>query len=320
MAASTTGPLSPPHETPCRLLDTNDETPRRLLGTSTNDETPPRRLLDLDDDLLVFIGTRLADPLEPQLVVALSSTCKGLRSPLRVALEALEPHHRRAAKLFHRQGQSCAMARDSQILYYQGRALTADDVTTLGLILSTNRMPMLSVLGLPQSGLGGAGLRSLCESLGRSGLPTITALILHTNALGPAGAVALGAALGAGVLPNLVNLQIQGNSIGDEGLRALAPPLRVRRALKLLHLGANGIGDEGIGYLVGGLGGGELMALKELYLEHNQITDAGCATLRDALDTGALPALAKLRILGNARASEASLRALERGADEDQDD
>lgn len=279
--------------------------------------TGPRRLPDLDDDILVVIGTRLADPLQPQIVVALSSTCKGLRYPLRAALEALQPHHRRAIKLFHRQGQSCEMAREAQILYYQGRRLTADDVATLGLILSANCMPMLSVLGLPQSGLGGAGLRSLCESLGRSALPTITAVILHTNELGPAGASALAGALSAGVLPNLVNLQIHGNAIGDQGLKALAPPLRTRRALKLLHLGTNGIGDEGIASLVGSLGGDELKSLEELYLEHNQLTDAACATLRDALDAGALPALAKLRIFRNPRASDASLRVLERGADED---
>ena len=296
-----------------------DVVPVWMASTSANDERA-RELLDLNDDILVRMGTILSDPLQPQLVVALSSACKGLRSLLGAALKALEPHHKRAVTLFHRQGKSCAMARDAQILYYQGRVLATDVVTTLGLILSTNRMPMLSVLGLPQSGLGSAGMRSLCESLGCNRLIGITAVILDSNELGPVGAVALGAALGVGVLPNLVNLQIHGNSIGDEGLRALAPPLRVRRALKLLHLGANGIGDRGIASLVGGLGGGELKALQELYLEHNTMTDAGCATLRDALNTGALPALTKLRILRNACASEASLRALERDADEDDSD
>ena len=114
---------------------------------------------------------------------------------------------------------------------------------------------------------------------------------------------------------NLVNLQIHGNAIETrpEGAGAAA----AHRRAPAVHLGTNGIGDEGIASLVGSLVGDELKSLEELYLEHNQLTDAACATLRDALDAGALPALAKLRIFRNPRASDASLRVLERGADED---
>jgi len=46
---------------------------------------------------VIFDG--LADPLQPVVAVALSSTCLGLRTPLRAALEVLKKRQKKPLKL-----------------------------------------------------------------------------------------------------------------------------------------------------------------------------------------------------------------------------
>ena len=50
--------------------------------------TGPLGALSHDELGVIFDG--LADPLQPVVAVALSSTCRGLRTPLRAALEVLK--------------------------------------------------------------------------------------------------------------------------------------------------------------------------------------------------------------------------------------
>ena len=57
--------------------------------------TGPLGALSHDELGVVFDG--LADPLQPVVAVALSSTCLGLRTPLRAALEVLKKQHESSA-------------------------------------------------------------------------------------------------------------------------------------------------------------------------------------------------------------------------------
>ena len=59
--------------------------------------TGPLGALSHDELGVVFDG--LADPLQPVVAVALSSTCLGLRTPLRAALEVLKEQNESAAAL-----------------------------------------------------------------------------------------------------------------------------------------------------------------------------------------------------------------------------
>ena len=107
-------------------------------------------------------------------------------------------------------------------------------------------------------------------------------------------------------MPRLKSLALYDTAIGDAGLVALAPALRQMRALEILALAGNPLGDEGVAALVappppaGALSPptGVLTKLKKLDLCATQITDAGCATLATALDSGVLPALEQLFLVG----------------------
>ena len=71
--------------------------------------TGPLGALSHDELGIIFDG--LADPLEPAVAVALSSTCLGLRTPLRAGLEVLKERHARAAALcrkVHRTHNHCS--------------------------------------------------------------------------------------------------------------------------------------------------------------------------------------------------------------------
>ena len=71
-----------------------------LIGAARLTEavaTGPLGALSHDELGVVFDG--LANPLQPVIAVALSSTCVGLRTPLRAALEVLQAHHESAVAL-----------------------------------------------------------------------------------------------------------------------------------------------------------------------------------------------------------------------------
>ena len=131
----------------------------------------------LSHDELGVIVDGLADPLHPVVAVALSSTCLGLRTPLRAALEVLKERHARAmalcfkARVFFLDFSpskccvTCADVRVAKKLEWQHKDLTADDMATLGMILRTNRLPKLLRLRLDGNVFAVAGMRALCEGL-----------------------------------------------------------------------------------------------------------------------------------------------------------
>ena len=262
----------------------------------------------LSHDELGVIVDGLADPLQPVVAVALSSTCLGLRTPLWAALEVLKERHERAVALCRKVGVSCAALHGAERLDWDHRGLTADDKATLGMLLS-KWLPRLQEIYLNYIGFGDTGMRALCEGLGRGAAPSILTLMLDGNKFGPAGAEALAAALHRGAMPKLDMLSFHSNPIGNQGIAALAATLRQRPALQQLSLARCEIGDEGVASLVANLGKDDFGQLEKLYLSNNKITDAGCATLSRALDDGVCPPL-QLLTLANNPASEAARQAV----------
>jgi len=246
----------------------------------------------LSHDELGVIVDGLADPLQPVVAVALSSTCLGLRTPLLAALEVLKERHEKAKGLCRKVRTSCACLVDTAtVLDCFRRGLVADDMATLGMILQTNGLPCLRGLDLGHNGVHDAAMQALCEGLGRGAAPSLRVLSLAHNNFGPAGAEALVAALRRGAMPRLTGLSLQGSPIGNQGVAALAAPLRKMPALNQLFLHGCEIGDEGVASLVDNLGKDDFKKLKQLFMHSNQITDAGMAKLLAALDAGGLPKL-----------------------------
>ena len=94
-------------------------------AASGSDDASRCLLLALSHDELGVIFDGLADPLRPAVAVALSSTCKGLRTPLHSALFMLLQRHVRAAALCRRMAMSCAALREAEVLAWAYIGLTA---------------------------------------------------------------------------------------------------------------------------------------------------------------------------------------------------
>ena len=253
--------------------------------------TGPLGALSHDELGVIFDG--LADPLEPVVAVALSSTCLGLRTPLGAGLEVLTERHERAAALCRKVKMSCAELFCAEELGYGAcnARLTASDMATLGMILRTNGLPRLKELLLFCNGFGDAGVQALCESLGPGAAPALGTLNLRRTEFGPVGAEALAAALRRGAMPKLEGLVLGFSPIGNQGMTALAAPLRKLPTLVELILVSSEIGDEGVASLVANLGKDEFKKLEHLNLYGNKITEAGTARLVDAIEAGGLPNL-----------------------------
>ena len=282
-------------------------------AASTTDDASRCLLLALSHDELGVIVAGLADPLRPVVAVALSSTCLGLQTPQRAALEVLAQRHKRAVALCRKIEMSCVRLSDAENLESPSRGtsrrrwdLTADDMATLGMLLRMNWLPRLQRLDLFANSLDAADIQRLCEGLGQGTAPSVRFLGLGGNESGPAGAEALAAALHRGALPGLEDLELFNNPLGNQGVAALVPAVRKLPALKRLHLEGCKIDDEGVASLVADLGKDDFKALETLYLCVNKITDAGVAKLVAALDAGGLPKLVDHRYLLLSNSASAS--------------
>ena len=170
--------------------------------------------------------------------------------------------------------------------------LTADDMTTLGMILCTNGLPRLQRLSIYGNGFGDAGMQALCE--GHFIAASLIELDIEDNDIGPAGAEALAAALHRGAMPKLETLWLSHNPISNQGVAVLAAPLRKLPALWKLHLSDCIMDDEGVTSLMANLGKDDFKKLAKLTLSRNKITDVGCASIMREIDAGGLPAVCRV--------------------------
>ena len=278
--------------------------------------TGPLGALSHDELGVIFDG--LADPLQPVVAVALSSTCLGLRTPLRAALEVLKERHERAKALCRTLKTSCAGLRDVEVLQFEDRGITTDDLATLGMLLN-KWLPRLQGIWLHRNHFGDAGMHALCAGLGHGAAPSLCMLTLEDNWFGPTGAKALAAALRRGAMPKLNGLNLDDNHIGNQGIAALAAPLRKLPLLEELTLSGCRIGDDALldhglpavladvalNSLVGNLGKDDFKALKTLWLNYNKMTDAGLSRIASAIKGGAMPKLGCVDVDSNDASKEA---------------
>ena len=287
----------------------------RVTRSRTRAAASRCHLIEVSHDELGVIFDGLADPLQPVVAVALSSTCEGLRTPLGPALQVLQQRHARARALACKvqtdpyartkvRNPSVAIAElhDTDELSCEGISMTEDDLATLGMLFHTNGLPKLSAIWLGTS--GDAGLIALCAGMirgisARGVASSLCTLALPGNQLGPAGAEALAAALGRGALPKLVDLILPRNPLGDQGIAALAPAVRKLPVLDYLDLEACNIGNKGAASLLAGLTKGEFKELTYIDLDSNRLTDEGCAMILSSLKQGGLPKLGEVGLEGN---------------------
>jgi len=254
----------------------------------------------LSHDELGVIVDGLADPLQPVVAVALSSTCLGLRTPLRAVLEVLKEQHEQAMELcdsvlegglITRDELSCSVMRGAYELNWELKGLNAWDMWILGMILGTRGLPKLHHLFLNENEFGDTGMKALCKGLDRGATPSLMHLDLRENEFGPAGATAFAAALRRGSLPKLEHLDLGGNDLNEDNVAALVATLRKLPCLKTLSFEGCGIGDEGVASLLAGLGKDDFKALTYLTLENNQLTNKSCVSLISAIKVGCFPGM-----------------------------
>ena len=289
----------------------------RGSASSSSDDASRCLLLVLSHDELGVIVDGLADPLQPVVAVALSSTCLGLWTPLRAALAALAQLHARARLLCEKLStrvrmMSYRILRDLERLDVstdRGRTFTNDNMVTLGMLL-TNWLPRLRELKISYHYAKGPFL-TLCEGLGRGAAPSLLELSFTGCKLSPAIAEALAFALCTGALPKLETLGLGDNCFGNRGVTALALPVRKLPALKSLNLWQCDIGDEGMAALMADLGKDDFKALEKLHIQFNdEVTGNGIATLIPALKAGAMPALEYVLLPGIRPADRERQRAI----------
>ena len=262
------------------------------------------------DEQGIILG-QLLNPLEPRLVVYLSSASHELRALMPALRQQLRTEYESAAALCGKTGmRSCKELREAKDVFWHNKGLFSVDLATLGKLGSV--LPALAALTIIENSAGAAGpdgVQRLAEGLAAGALPAVTSLAFANVHVGKAGALALAAALGRGALSRLNILTLSNADIGDAGLVALAPALRQRPALERLNLSNNPFGNQGLRALVAPpppadgspppTGG--LLNLKILAISHTRIEDYpgslsgnGLTDLAAEIDNGALPALEKL--------------------------
>ena len=265
-------------------------------------------LLTLSHDELGVIVDGLADPLQPVVAVALSSSCKGMRTPLRAALEVLQQQYEKVDALCRKMGiNGAALYSNARIpghLNWHSRNLTADDMATFGILLRKGQ-PFLRALYLTGNEIGDAGMQALCDGLSHLKTPSLEAVNLTTTQIGPAGAAALAPALCTEGMSKVTRLWIGQNDLSDEGVTALAAYLRQMPALEVLCLEDCMLGDEGLASLLANLGKDDFKALRHLYLNNNHLTEAAGKTIVSAVNGESLQSLKAVWMLSNDMSPEA---------------
>lgn len=295
--------------------------------------TGPLGELSHDELGVVFDG--LADPLQPVVAVALSSTCHGMRMPLRAALEMLKKNHRDVLSLCSTLSMYIDRRRDkvrlvdlrvATVLNWSMHDLQSWDGKTIGMLLPKWRS--LTNIYLNFNQLGDSGVKALADGVAAGGwlkrlelkgnritdkgakaLATCVAvsgslisLELCKNRIGYEGAKAL--AHGVAISSSLQILRLGGNEFGDQGLHALATCVAASRSLRVLELSSCHIGDEVTKALAAASG-----SLESLVLNNNQIGDVGAKALAKLLATSV--SLGRLGLASNSIGDEGALAFIE---------
>ena len=252
-------------------------------------------LLGLSHDELSVLFDGLADPLQPVVAVALSSTCLELQKPLQAALEVLKPQHESAVALCRKVLLRCVGLREAKRLEWRNERLTPADMATLGMLLP--KCSSLTYLALYGNTIGNEGATALAAGVAASS--SLAELWLGKNYIGDKGAKALAAGVAAS--RSLAQLGLGINQIGDEGAKALAAGVAASGSLAKLWLQANSIGDEGAKALAGVAASGSLTILN---LNGNTIGHEGAMAL--ARCVAASDSMATLVLTGNQIGAAAS--------------
>ena len=272
--------------------------------------TGPLGALSHDELGVVFDG--LADPLQPVVAVALSSTCLGLLTPLQAALGVLQERHARAVALCDTMNRgaippgsgepgaqscaTCAELRSARTIDWSLRALAPDSAATLGILLDMHSMPGLVELVMNETRCGDTAVRVLMDALGRGAAPVVEMVAFADGRIGMVGAEAIARAFSRGAMPKIKILDFFDNPIGDSGVAALAPPLRKLPALKELCLARCKIGDGGVASLLANLGKDDFKVLCHLDLGDNLLTDVGLVRLAESVRAGGMPSLQSVTV------------------------
>ena len=276
-------------------------------AASGSDDASRCLLLALSHDELGVIFDGLADPLQPVVAIAFSSTCLGLRTPLQATLEVLQQRHVRAVALCRKVSMSCTGLAAAKVLNWTNKGLAADDMATLGMILRTNGLPRLQNLYLSRNGFSDAGMQALCEGMDSSAAPSLRSLGLVNNKLGLLGAEALAAAIRRGAMPQLASLLIEFDFfVGNQGVATLAPALRKLPALARLYLAGCDIDDEGVASLFAKLGKDDFKKLQVLDLRCINLSDKGCEMIASLVNSGKMPSLIDVLLQPNPMSPEAA--------------
>ena len=203
--------------------------------------SPSCTLLQLSHDLIRVVAHELCDPLQPHIVVSLSSTAKSLRVPMQAALAQLKRQHQEAEEfaglvLYDAPSSFLQPNRDysnmvqlqnaTEISLPEGVLCDDDNYfefsrahwSTLGTLVGCGSLPMLESLTV-DDGPGGArfieeGVVSLTAGLRRGGLPSLRRLSLPSSQIGDQATSALASALTKRAVPKFQELRLYDREMG----------------------------------------------------------------------------------------------------------
>jgi hypothetical protein len=148
---------------------------------------------------------------------------------------------------------------------------------TEALCKTLTTLPNLTMLNLSAVNAGVDGARSLADALRGSNLQrTLLHLIFGYNAIGSDGVTYIVEAVGRRCRI-LETLRLHNNDVTSDGAKSVAIELLLCKALRVLDLGGNKIGDRGIEMIAEYVG--ENSALKRINLQDNSFTRRGAQAL-----------------------------------------
>lgn len=193
--------------------------------------------------------------------------------------QGLNPNRHREARFMQLVSQNCRGMQFSM----RENGLGVRSSECLAEVLGPNQY--YSVVDLSGNRLRDLGAEQVAQLLEVN--ETIVHVALKSNDIGSAGAESLARALRSNA--TLTSLDLSGlsginrNHLGTTGARAFGGALSVNQTLAVLNLGANGLGNEGLGYMAVGLE--QNRTLTDVDLGSNNLGWEACTVLGPLLQT-----------------------------------